>query len=167
MLILVASLWPVTCLRAQDSQATLPDRTYERLGDSHDTGELSLDISVPTGEQKSTPETAEQLQAQQQEAVAAELSAARKALQEGRIDQPPSDCAWSHYRAVLDIDPQNVEALEGLREVQRLLISRALSVAKELDFETADRMLEDAAMVQESPELIQQAREDMADFRMG
>lgn len=167
ILLLVAGTLPAADSYAQNSEPSLPDRTYQRLGDAPDSEEHSLDLTVPSREQQAPAETDEQLQIKQQQAIEAELAAARKAIQEGRIDQPPNDCAWSHYRAVLDLDPVNAEAMQGLQEVQKLMISQALSVARELDFETADRILEDTALVLESPELVEQARKDMADFRSG
>jgi formylglycine-generating enzyme required for sulfatase activity len=167
ILLLVAGVLPATVLHAQKSESSSPDSSHQRLGGVPGSEEHTLDLTVPTREHQAPPDSAEQLQIKQQQAVEEELAAARKALQEGRIDQPPHDCAWSRYRAALDLDPQNAQAMEGLKRVQKLMISQALLTARELDFETADRMLEDSAMVLESPELIEQAREDMADFRVG
>jgi len=167
MLLLVAGSLPGGFLYAQNSEATLPDRTYERLGDGTQSEEYELDLNVPTREQEPPEKSPEDLQRQQQQAVSNQLSAARKAMQEGRIDQPPNDCAWSHYRAALDLDPQNEEAQQGLRDVQTAMIAHALIIAKELDFETAERTLEDASMVLENPAAIEDAREEMAVFREG
>ena len=166
ILLLVAVMLPAAELYAQSNEASLPDRTYERLGEGPASAEHTLDLTVPTNEQEPPPETAEDLQLKKQQAIAEAFSAARKAMKEGRIDQPANDCAWSHYRAVLDLDPQNSTARQGLVDVQKTMISRAMSIARDLDFETAERTLEDASLVLESPELIEQAREDMAEFRV-
>jgi hypothetical protein len=93
------------------------------------------------------------------------LASASRALQAGRIDQPPDDCAWFYYRAVLDIDPGNAEAQQGLLEVQQVMLASVVATARELDFERADRMLEEASLVRESPELVEEARETIAAFR--
>ncbi|MDH3787681.1 MAG: SUMF1/EgtB/PvdO family nonheme iron enzyme, partial [Xanthomonadales bacterium] len=124
-----------------------------------------LDLTVPLQQPAPAEDSAEEAQRKQQKAIARQLAAARKALQEGRIDQPPSDCAWTHYRSVLDIDPQNEEALQGLRNVQQAMVDQALAIARDLDFETANRTLEDASLVLENPEIIEQAREEMVEFR--
>ncbi len=101
----------------------------------------------------------------QQLLVERHLVAARAAVRAGKIDQPPDDCAWSHYRAAQDIDPGNAEALQGLVVVQKALISRAIDVAREMDFELAERMLEEAALVRESRELPDAAEEEIFAFR--
>ncbi len=48
---------------------------------------------------------------------------------------------------------------------QQQMVSRALEYARELDFESAQRALEDASAVRKSPELIEQARSEIAGFR--
>jgi len=165
ILLLVAGPLPGADLYAQNSEPSQSDRTFERLGESPETKEYELDLSVPAMEPPTAVEIAEALRLKQQQTISKKLAAGRKAIQEGRIDEPPNDCAWTHYRAVLDLDPQNVEAQQGLLDVQATLISQALSIAKELDFETAERMLEDAAMVREAPAAIAEAREEMIIFR--
>ena len=50
--------------------------------------------------------------------------------------------------------------------VQQQMVSRALEYARELDFESAERILEDASSVRESQELIEEAREEIAGFRV-
>jgi formylglycine-generating enzyme required for sulfatase activity len=152
-------------LCAQTSESEAPGRTYERLGDGPANEEHEFDLTVPSRAQQESPDSLLDPQLKQQQTIAERLAAGNKALREGRIDQPPNDCAWAHYRAVLDIDPQNSEASQGLADVQDAMISRALSIARELDFESAERMLEDATLVRESPELIENAREEMAIFR--
>lgn len=95
------------------------------------------------------------------QAIEADLAAAATAMQEGRLDQPPNDCALFYYRAVLKTEPENLEAQQGLVELQRILVSRAIDVARSMDFESANRMLDDAAQVRSSPELIDAGREQI------
>ena len=93
------------------------------------------------------------------------LRSARTAMREGRVDQPESDSAWFYFRSVLDLDPENAEAKQGLITVQQEMVSRALEYARELDFESADRILEDASYVRKPQDLITQAYEEIASFR--
>ncbi len=87
-----------------------------------------------------------------------QLKAARKAMEEGRIDQPETNSAWFFYRQVLDEQPENIEAQEGLVVVQKHLISLALDRAREMDFDSAERLLEDASFVREDQNLVDEAR---------
>ncbi len=50
--------------------------------------------------------------------------------------------------------------------VQQQMVSKALEYAREMDFETAERILEEASSVRESKELIEQAREEIAGYRI-
>ena len=102
---------------------------------------------------------------QQQQLIDRHLDQAREALQAGRIDQPPNDSAWFHYRAVLDIDPDNEDAQLGLVAVQEALVSSAVEVARDLDFDLAELMLEDAAQVRVPNDLIDRAFEEIAASR--
>lgn len=92
------------------------------------------------------------------------LAAAGEAMQAGKFDEPHGDNALFHYRAVLDIDPGNVEAQRGLVGVQEALVQLAIDSAQDLDFEMARRILEDAASIREAPELINPAREEITNI---
>lgn len=93
------------------------------------------------------------------------LKSARAAIRDGRIDQPETNSAWYFFRQAAELDPQNQEAQQGLLAVQQEMISRALEYARELDFESADRILEDAAYVREPNDLIVEAEAEIASFR--
>lgn len=101
----------------------------------------------------------------QQQEIIRLLEAAHTAVQEGRVDQPESDSAWTYYRGVLDLEPGNLEAHQGLLVVQRQLVSSALEHARELDFELAERILEEAADIREPRQLIEAAQKEIAGFR--
>lgn len=122
--------------------------------------EWQLEVPSSEAEPANSPET---LPSDAQ--VSQHLAAARSAMKEGRIDQPETDCAWYYYRAALDLDAQNSEAQRGLLAVQQEMISRALEYARELDFESAERLLDDASFVQESQVYIREAQEEIARFR--
>jgi formylglycine-generating enzyme required for sulfatase activity len=90
--------------------------------------------------------------------IEGQLKAARNAVEEGRIDQPETNSAWFFYRRVLDQQPDNLEAQEGLVVVQKHLIFLALDRAREMDFDSAERLLEDASFVREEQNLVDEAR---------
>lgn len=93
--------------------------------------------------------------------VQGKLEAARLAMAAGRVDQPEDNCAWYFYRQVLDQDPENEEARQGLLLVQQDMIARAVAQAQALDLDSAERLLEDASYVREEQELIEQARNEI------
>jgi formylglycine-generating enzyme required for sulfatase activity len=94
------------------------------------------------------------------------LAAARLALAEGRVDQPPGDCAWFYFSRALDLDPANAAAMDGLRVVQEDMIGRAVEFARELDFESADHMLEEALLVREDRTAVRAAEERIRGIRL-
>jgi formylglycine-generating enzyme required for sulfatase activity len=94
-----------------------------------------------------------------------QLAAARRAMQEGRVDQPDSDCAWLYYQNALNLDPENQEAHSGLEAVQKEMINRALGYARELDFESADDILAEASLVRDSQVLVEEAQNEISVFR--
>ena len=166
---IVAAL-PAVAL-AQDDPVQAPKREINRIGDQPVEKEAELDLTAPRPDPANVPkvetleERAAREAAERQQRVRSSLADARRALAEGRIDQPGDDCAWQHFRRVLDIEPENAEALAGLVRVQDALIGRAGDYARDLDFETADRILDDAALVRDDPERIDRAREDIRVFR--
>ena len=165
ILLLVASALPYGFLHAQNTDSSQAESRPARLGDDPVEPELELDLVVPTREAKPSEEPPVDNKLSQQKEIDRHLVAARAALQAGRIDQPANDCAWSHYRAVQDVDPQNAEAQQGLLAVQKALVSRAIEVARELDFDLAELILEDAALVRESREHVDKAQEEIFSHR--
>jgi formylglycine-generating enzyme required for sulfatase activity len=165
ILLLVAGTLPGSLLYAQNNESAQAERQLERLGDSPVTGEPELDPTVPTREVKPPEVPASDETYSQQQLIDRHLRAAGEALRAGKIDLPADDCAWSHYRAVHDLDPENAEAQQGLLAVQAALVSRAIKVAQDLDFDLAERILDDAALVRESRELIDEAQEEIFTFR--
>ncbi len=97
--------------------------------------------------------------------IEGQLEAARKAVKENRIDQPDNNCAWFFYRQALDNAPENIEAQQGLISVQEHILARALEQAKVLDFDSAERSLEDAELVWQDKKLVDQARERVEQFK--
>ena len=78
------------------------------------------------------------------EELEAQLERARSAMRDKRYIDPPSDNALAHYKTVLDLDPQNGEARQGLDRITELLIARAGSAMASKDYTSALRALESA-----------------------
>lgn len=99
--------------------------------------------------------------------VEGQLEAARRAMTDNRIDQPDNNSAWFFFRRVLDSSPENIEAQEGLASVQKYIVDRALEEAKAFDFDSAVRSLEDAQLVWDDPQLVEQARDRVEQIKDG
>jgi formylglycine-generating enzyme required for sulfatase activity len=164
ILLLVASAQPAVDLYAQNDPDTRSERGYERLGDAAVEGDFELDMTVPRSEEELAAEP-KKAQLTQDQRISGLLAQAAAAMQAGRIDQPPRDCAWAHYRAALDLDPENTEAQQGLVAVQQVMVSRAIRAADNLDFESAKRILDDAALVTESPGFLEDSEEQIREIR--
>jgi formylglycine-generating enzyme required for sulfatase activity len=169
-LLCLFSVFYVTTLQAQQptdkpseeqasNQQAGPDRSERRISETSIEEDWELPPLSAAEEQKSLEDPSAQLK------VDGYLQSARVAIRDGRIDQPETDSAWYFYRQALQLDPGNLEAQQGLLAVQQDMISRALEYARELDFESADRILEDAAFVRDTSELIDEARAEIASFR--
>ena len=178
--LLVCILLTTASLNAQDDGQGMPDdvataplssasdnsqdneRRVKRLGDDGNEEEWELELTPSDG----LDAPAENLRPPDMEQeITSLLSAAQKAVKDGRIDQPEANCAWTYFRRVHDLDPSSQEAKQGLLVVQQHMVSKALEYARELDFESADRMLEDASYVREPQDLIEEARVEIASFR--
>ena len=94
------------------------------------------------------------------------LAAGDLALRQGRLDQPPEDSAWFHYRTALDLDPGNEAAASGLQAVQESMIYRAIDYARDLDFESAERLLESASLVRVDQAAVDAAYEQIQGIRL-
>ena len=166
ILVLAAVMQPGVGPYAQEQDPERPSRQRERLGDEPLDRELELQLTVPRQEVVAPPPQPKVDEAEERRKnLESRLSAGHAALQAGRIDEPVNDCAWSHFRAALDIDPESAEALQGLELVQEAMVARAVGVAKGLDFELAERILEDATLVTDSSVRIDVARTEIAEFR--
>jgi formylglycine-generating enzyme required for sulfatase activity len=69
------------------------------------------------------------------------LAKAAGLLQQGRADQPAGGSALDLYREVQTLDPQNAVAEQGIFQVQRAVLDRALAAVAQNDFAGADREL--------------------------
>lgn len=82
------------------------------------------------------------------------LAKAATLLQQGNADQPQGNNALELYHQVLQFDPGNAVAAQGLLQVQRVVLDRALAAVAQNDFKGADQALAEAAqIVPDSPAL--------------
>lgn len=98
--------------------------------------------------------------------IGGQLTLARQAMEAGRVVSPQNNNAWYYYRRVADRDPGNVAAERGLAAVQQYLVDRALRFANDLDFESTERMLEEARLVREDTTPIDQAEDQIEEIRL-
>ena len=70
------------------------------------------------------------------------LERARTAMRDKRYVEPSSDNALNHYKSVLDVDPTNGEAKQGLDRITDVLIGRAAVGLSSHDYSAALRALE-------------------------
>jgi hypothetical protein len=75
------------------------------------------------------------------------LEKARLAMDERRYIEPTKNNALEHFRTVLQLDPGNAEATEGLKRLGGLLIARARTALDERRFDNALAELEAARSI--------------------
>jgi protein TonB len=75
------------------------------------------------------------------------LEKARLAMDERRYIEPAKNNALDHFRTVLQLDPGNAEATEGLKRLGGLLIARARTALDERRFDNALAELEAARSI--------------------
>jgi periplasmic protein TonB len=78
------------------------------------------------------------------------LEKARLAMDERRYIEPAKNNALEHFRTVLQLDPGNAEATEGLKRLGGLLIARARTALDERRFDNALAELEAARSIDPS-----------------
>lgn len=75
------------------------------------------------------------------------LEQASTLLQRGRLQGAGQNNALATYRKVLGLDPENAVARQGMEQVQRATLDRALAAAAQNDDKQADAALADAASI--------------------
>ena len=76
------------------------------------------------------------------------LAQAASLLDRGKVDGGGQDNALAVYRQVLVFDPENAVAQQGLLQVQRAVLDRALAAVAQNDFTGADKALAEAQAIQ-------------------
>jgi formylglycine-generating enzyme required for sulfatase activity len=167
ILLFLSGIFPAGPACAQDPEESAQSSGFKRLGDQPVENEPTLDLSLPDPQKKveSAAERQARLERDRLQQINHHLDAADKAMKAGRIDQPIENSAWTHYSNTLKLDPDNAVALEGLVAVQQAMVDLAVDYANDLDFETADRILEDAELVRDDQASILAARNEIAQFR--
>jgi formylglycine-generating enzyme required for sulfatase activity len=86
-------------------------------------------------------------------AVRPMLAKAADLLQRGHADQPASDNALALYRQVQTLDAENAVAAQGVLQVQRVVLDRALAAVAQNDFAGAEKAIAEAQSIQpDSPQ---------------
>jgi formylglycine-generating enzyme required for sulfatase activity len=86
------------------------------------------------------------------------LAKAADLLKKGQDLQPAQPNALAVYRKVLELDPANSVARQGLHRIQRKLLDNALGAVAQDDFDGADKALARAAQVDPDSTLLQDTR---------
>ena len=167
IVLLLAAVLPAGLAFAQDPEDNESPSEFKRLGSQPVENEPTLDLKLPQPEKKleTAAERRARLERERMQAVNRHLAFGDEAMRSGRVDHPVENSAWTHYSKALKLDPENARALQGLESVQQEMIDQAIAYARELDFETADRVLEDAELVRDNPAATNVARKEIAEFR--
>jgi formylglycine-generating enzyme required for sulfatase activity len=82
------------------------------------------------------------------------LAKAANLLQHGNADQPAGSNALELYRQVQKLDAGNAVASQGVLQVQRVVLDRALAAVAQNDFAGAEKAIDEAQSIQpDSPQL--------------
>ena len=93
------------------------------------------------------------------------LAKAAALLQEGKADQPAKGSALDLYRQVHTLDPTNAVAEQGLFEVQRVVLDRALAAVAQNNFTDADHALAQAQAIRPGSQQMLDTRKRVDDMR--
>jgi serine/threonine-protein kinase PpkA len=102
--------------------------------------------------------------AQRQSGVDAELDAADALLRQGRLTAPASDNARRRFVAVLEKDPGNARAKDGLRRIASSLIGQAQRQMADFEFARAAALIDDAQAVDASAPGLAAARSKLREL---
>ncbi|TAL72989.1 MAG: formylglycine-generating enzyme family protein [Rhodanobacter sp.] len=93
------------------------------------------------------------------------LARAAGLLQQGRADQPRGRSALDIYRQVQQLDPHNAVAEQGVLDVQRVVLDRALAAVAQNDFAGADKVLAAAQAIRPGSQQWHDVRARIAGMR--
>ncbi|MEX1827617.1 formylglycine-generating enzyme family protein [Luteibacter sp. CQ10] len=86
------------------------------------------------------------------------LGKAADQLRDNKATQPRGDSALDTYRQVLNLDPDNAVAVQGIAQVQHVVLDRALAAVAQNDFKSADAALAEAAVIEPESQALQDTR---------
>jgi len=93
------------------------------------------------------------------------LAKAAGLLQQGKVDQPHGGSALDIYREVQQLDPQNAVAEQGIFQVQRAVLDRALAAVAQNDFVGADQQLAEAQTIRPGSQQMLDVHKRVDDMR--
>ncbi|GAA0889074.1 SUMF1/EgtB/PvdO family nonheme iron enzyme [Rhodanobacter soli] len=93
------------------------------------------------------------------------LAKAAGLLQQGKADRPAGGSALDLYREVQTLDPQNAVAEQGIFQVQRAVLDRALAAVAQNDFAGADRELATAQAIRPGSQQMRDVHKRVDDMR--
>ncbi|WP_426699960.1 SUMF1/EgtB/PvdO family nonheme iron enzyme [Rhodanobacter sp. Col0626] len=93
------------------------------------------------------------------------LAKAAGLLQQGKADQPSGESALDLYREVQQLDPQNAVAEQGIFQVQRAVLDRALAAVAQNDFAGADKELAAAQAIRPGSQQMLDVHKRVDDMR--
>jgi formylglycine-generating enzyme required for sulfatase activity len=93
------------------------------------------------------------------------LAKAAGLLQQGKADRPRGGSALDLYREVQQLDPQNAVAEQGVFQVQRAVLDRALAAVAQNDFAGADRELAEAQAIRPGSQQMRDVHKRVDDMR--
>jgi len=93
------------------------------------------------------------------------LAQAADLLQQGKVDQPRGASALDLYRQVQALDPQNAMAEQGIFQVQRSVLDRALAAVAQNDFAAADQALAEADTIRPGSQQLRDVRNRVEGIR--
>ncbi|GGA14138.1 SUMF1/EgtB/PvdO family nonheme iron enzyme [Dyella caseinilytica] len=93
------------------------------------------------------------------------LAKAADLLQQGKGEKPSGDDALDLYRQVQKLDPENTVASEGILQVQRMVLDRALAAVAQNDFAGAEAAITEAQTIQPGSPQLQDVRTQVDNIR--
>jgi formylglycine-generating enzyme required for sulfatase activity len=93
------------------------------------------------------------------------LTKAAGLLRQGKADQPVGGSALDVYRQVQRLDPQNAVAEQGILDVQRAVLDRALAAVAKNDFATAQKVLAEARAIRPGAQQLHEVRQRVESMR--
>ncbi|MEO7066802.1 MAG: SUMF1/EgtB/PvdO family nonheme iron enzyme [Rhodanobacter sp.] len=93
------------------------------------------------------------------------LAKAAGLLRQGKVDRPHGGNALELYREVQELDPQNAVAEQGIFQVQRAVLDRALAAVAQNDFGGADKALAEAGTIRPGSQQMRDVSGRIQDMR--
>lgn len=155
--------------QAQEGIEEIVSRLIEQANGALDDGRVRDALELVSAAEAIRPEAEGlgdlQSRVEQRREVINLLSAASEDLQQGRLVAPEEDNALAQYRRVLELDPENADAQQGIVNVERRLLEQATAAARERNFEQAEELLAQAEGVREVEGAVPETRQNIEDFR--